>query len=279
MRLAGIHIEAKDTDQARGNLKRALGIKPDLLAAQRALIELEVASQRPDEALAIARTVRSQRPSNDTGFLLEGAVEASRKNFSSAIEVYRAGLKDAPSTEMAVKLHATLNAADKPSEAEKFAASWLKQHSKDSGFLWYLGEISLAQRKYQAAEEYFQRVDQLTPDNALVLNNLAWVMAQLNKPGAVGYAQKANSLLPDKPTLLDTLAFALASEKQFAKAIEVEKKALALAPEAHGLRLSLAKIYIQAGDKVAARAELDRLSKLDENFSGKLEVSRLLATL
>ena len=279
MQLARIYSEEKNVDQTRTSLKRALGIKPDLLIAQRALIALELSSQRPDEALAVARTVRSQRPSNDAGFLLEGAVEVSRKNFATAIDVYRAGLRQTSSTEIASQLHATLNAAGKSSEAEKFAVSWTKEHPKDSGFVWYLGGLSLAQHNYTAAEEYFRRVDQLTPDNALVLNNLAWLMAQLNKPGAVAYAQKADALLPNKPVILDTLAFALVSEKQVAKAIEVQKRALALAPDAYGMRLSLAKMYIQAGDKAAARAELDKLSKLDEKFAGQAEVIRLLATL
>jgi len=144
----------------------------------------------------------------------------------------------------------------------------------------YLGELSMAQRNHQAAEGYFRRVHQLFPDNVLALNNLAWVLAQLNKPGAVDYAQKANALAPDKPMLLDTLAIALVSEKQLTKAIEVEKKAVKLAPETFGLRLTLAKMYIQAGDKPSARAELDALKKLDEKFaSGQAEVNRLLKTL
>ena len=79
--------------------------------------------------------------------------------------------------------------------------------------------------------------------------------------------------------LLDTLAHALASEKQFDKAIETEKRALALAPDAHDIRLALAKLYIRSGDKAAARAELDRLAKLEDKFAAQPEVGRLLQTL
>ena len=104
-------------------------------------------------------------------------------------------------------------------------------------------------------------------------------MVKLGKPGAVAYAEKANALSPDKAVILDTLAFALASEKQLAKAIEVEKKALALAPDGHDMRLSLARFYIQAGDKASARAQLDTLAKLEGKFPSQAEVSRLLATL
>ena len=279
MRLAAVHAEANDTDKARDYLRRALGMRPDLLAAQRALIGIELAAKRPEEALTVARTVRRQRPAESVGYLLEGGVEASRKNFQAAVEAYRAGVKAAPSPELALVLHAAYGPAGQPAEADRFAASWLKEHPDDPRFMWHLGSVALEKRDYRVAEDYFQRVHRLQPDNVPALNNLAWVTAELGKPGAVAYAEKANALMPDKPVLLDTLAHALASEKQFDKAIETEKRALVLAPDAHDLRLALAKLYIRSGDKAAARAELDRLAKLEGKFAAQQEVGRLLQTL
>ena len=280
LRLAALYNESKDADAARTNLQRALVIEPGLLAAQRALIELEVKSNHPDAAIAVARTVRKQRPADDsTGFLLEGDIETSRKNFPAAIELYRAGLKAAPSSDLAVRLYSVLHSSNKSPEAEKFAASWLKEHPKDSTFIFYLSEYALARKNYQAAEEYLRKVEQLAPGNAMVLNNLAWVLAQLEKPGAVEYAQKANALFPNSAAFLDTLASALRSEKQLVKAIETEKKALELAPDAHMFRLALSKMYIQSGDKASARAELDKLSKVEGKAVDQVEVRRLLATL
>ena len=46
--------------------------------------------------------------------------------------------------------------------------------------------------------------------NALALNNVAWLMAQQKKPGALPLAEKANKLMPDQPALMDTLAYVLA---------------------------------------------------------------------
>lgn len=227
----------------------------------------------------MARTVRRQRPAEAAGFLLEGSVEAQKKNLAAAREIFRAGLKQTASSELAVKLHAAFAVDRKPAEAAKFAASWLADHPKDGQFLSYLGDAALAQGDYQAAEGYFRRADEVSPGNASTLNNLAWAMAQLGKPGAVEVARKADALAPNTPLVMDTLAASLAAQKQFAQAIEVQKKALAIAPEAHPLRLALAKLYIQAGDKAAARAELDRLARLEGKFPAQSEVSRLLATL
>ena len=277
--LAALYNQSKDADAARANLQRALAIDPNLLAAQRALIELEMRNNHPDAAIAVVKTVRKQRPADPIGVLLEGDIETSRKNFPAAIELYRAGLKMGAIPDLAIRLHSVLHSSNRSPEAEKFSASWLKEHPKDPAFLFYLSEYTLARRDYQGAEEYLRKTEQLTPGNAVVMNNLAWVLVQLEKPGAVEYAQKANTLFPNSPAFLDTLAAALHSEKQLAKAIETEKKALELAPDAHTFRLSLIKMYIQSGDKASARAELDKLSKVEGKAVDQAEVRRLLATL
>ena len=46
-----------------------------------------------------------------------------------------------------------------------------------------------------------------------------------------------------------------------------------------GLRLNLAKIYIKAGDKARAKAELETLAKLGEKFPAQPEVAALLKSL
>ena len=80
---------------------------------------------------------------------------------------------------------------------------------------------------------------------------------------------------------MDTLALALASEKQFEKALDIQKQALALAvpPADQIMRLNLAKLYLQAGNKAAARTELEALAKLGSSFSAQPEVSRLLKSI
>jgi predicted Zn-dependent protease len=113
----------------------------------------------------------------------------------------------------------------------------------------------------------------------IALNNLAWVTGELGKDGAVDYAERAVKLAPNQPAILDTLAMLLAEKRDFARAIELEKKALELQPENTGLRLKLAKIYLKAGDKARAKSELEALAKGGEKLSVHAEVMELLKTL
>ena len=114
-------------------------------------------------------------------------------------------------------------------------------------------------------------------NSTIALNNVAWLMAKANKPGAVAYAQKANELQPNQPTLMDTYALALAADKQLDKALELQKKALALAPDNPALKLGLARLYVQAGQKAQARELLEPLSQLGDKFREQAEVKSLLA--
>jgi putative PEP-CTERM system TPR-repeat lipoprotein len=279
LRQADAYLLSGDADAAEQSIRRALGITPDLLAAQQMLVGIELKAGRPDDALQVARAVQKQRPTAIVGLMLEGTIQTSRKDYQAAADVYRAALKKLPSTEAAIRLHNVLLVAGKRADADKFEASWLADHPKDAVFLFHLGELLELQHDYKAAAARFLQVVGLQPENASGLNNLAWALAMLKQPGAVGYAEKANALVPNVPSFVNTLATALAAENQLAKAVETQKKALDLAAGDPDQRLNLARMYVQAGDKAAARTELETLAKLGDKFTGQPEVASLLKAL
>ncbi len=280
LRLADVQWASKNREGAMQSLKRALAIAPDNLQAQRAVIDAYLADNKSAEAIAVAKDIQKQRPTQDVGFLLEGGIEASLKRWDNALAVYNAGLKAAPnSTELATRVHVALTAAKQEAAADKHAAEWLKNHPRDAEFQYYLGDFALAARNLPQAELRYREVLKLQPENALALNNVAWLMATAKKPGSVALAEKANALLPNRPVIMDTLALALAAEGQATKGVEVMKKAMALENTNPQLRFNLAKLLIQAGDKAGAKTELTTLSQLGTKFPRQGEVTELLKTL
>jgi len=111
------------------------------------------------------------------------------------------------------------------------------------------------------------------------MNNLAWLLNQMKKPGGLQYAEKANTLIPNQPVFMDTLAEIYASEGKVDKALELQKRAVSLKSTGPEQRLNLAKLYISAGNKAAAREELMKLSDLGYQFDQQAEVARLLGSL
>ncbi len=258
------------------SLRHALEIKPDLLAAQRVLVDMLDAQQRYDDALSIARTVQKQRPREGAGYQLEASVEIARAHWPSAIAALRAGLQKAPSPDVAIRLHQTYLNADRKPEAQAFAAEWVKDNPRDPAFQFYLSDLAMAQQAWPDAEAAYRRILSIKPDDPVALNNLAWLMVKQSKPGALAFAEKAQGLAPNQPALMDTLALALAADNQIPKALDFEKKAVQRAPDSASLRLNLARLYIRAGNKAQARTELESLAKLGNKFSGQSEVAELL---
>lgn len=279
LRLAGAYLASNNKPAAEQSLRRGLALAPDDVGVQNALLELLLNARRRDEAIQIARAVQRQHAAAPAGYLMEALIEERQRNFAAAAEVYRQTLKKFPLPLIAIKLHTTLTAAKKESEAGQVANAWLNNNPKDTVFLAYIGDGAMLRGDYKTAEPIFQKMLTIEPANAAALNNIAWIMTTLGKPGAVSYAERAVALHPEQAGLQDTLASALAADKQVARAIEIQTRALALAPGDNVLRLNMARLHMQAGDKTAARTELQELAKLGGKFPAQAEVERLLKSL
>ena len=276
LRMAEINLAAKAKDEAMQNLRKALELKPDLLAAQRGLIMLHLDAKNIAEAQKLVREVKQQRPKEPVGFIFEGDIAAINKDWPGALSAYRAGLKQAPSTELAVKTYSALHAAGNAVEAEKFAAGWLNDHAEDAGFRLALAERATARKEYSVAIKHYQAVAQKQPNNPVILNNMAWVLGQLKDGRALDYAEKANKLAPNNPSIMETLGSLLSEKGDSGRALELLKKASELAPQSGTLKLSLARAQAKAGKKAEARALLDELAKLGDKFPAQAEVAALL---
>jgi putative PEP-CTERM system TPR-repeat lipoprotein len=279
LRLADAYVAAKDLPAAAQSLRRALELSPRLLAAQRGLVQVALADKRPGDALAMARTVQKERPTEAIGWLLETDVHASQRDFDPAIASMRVALERGKTTDHAMRLHAMYAIAGRNADADRFATAWTREHPKDALFAFHLGSMAMDKKDYASAEARYRQVLAIVPDNALALNNVAWLMVQQGKPGAVPLAEKAQKLLPDQASVMDTLASALAAENQMPAAIEWQRKAVLKAPNNPTLQLNLAKLLIKSGDKLTARGQLEQLGKLGDKFAAQAEVTQLLNSL
>ena len=204
------------------------------------------------EAIAVAEAARQQA---------EQELKAAEAEAKAAIEAANAA------------------APDKKAEADKFASDWQKDNPKDAAMPFYLGDRATAASDFALAEKSYQQALKLQPNNPVLYNNLAWIIGRLGKEGALAFAEKANSLSPNQPAFMDTWAMLLSEKGEAARALELQKKVVALQPDAAMFKLNLAKIQIKAGDKTAAKATLDEIARLGSKYGGQAEVEKLLKQL
>jgi tetratricopeptide (TPR) repeat protein len=108
-------------------------------------------------------------------------------------------------------------------EAIKVAASAAALLSEDA-FLWqHLGDLNLKYRNYHGAVVAFKQSLKWNPDNAVVLNNLAYTLIETGQdlPQALEMARMSVEKLPNLVFNLDTLAWALHKNGQNSEALEI----------------------------------------------------------
>jgi putative PEP-CTERM system TPR-repeat lipoprotein len=280
VRLADVYRTVGKREAAESSLRKALEIEPNLAEAQAALVDLMLSAKRTKEVLDMASTLQQRRPQAIDGYALEAMVHLRNQQKDAAIATYRRALAVPDGAPDAARLlYTALIATERDAEAAKLAQDWLKRHPDDIAMEFQVASAALTRNRLEEAETRLRRVVSARPTNPLGLNNLAWVLVQRGKPGAVEYAKRAVELQPTNAAIVDTLGLALAADKQFEAALATQKKAIELAPNSRGLKLNLARIAMQSGDKALAKSELQALEKLGTTFPQHAEVKRLLSTL
>jgi cellulose synthase operon protein C len=279
MRLVQAHLARRDNPAAIGQLQKALAMKPNYVPAHSLLVSLLARAGKTDEALAQAKSLQTQVPNEATGWTLEGDLLAARANRAPAVAAYRASLKKQSSSETAAKLHRALLSAGQTAEAAKFEATWLETNKLDPVFLLYLGDLAMAQPDFDRAEGLYRKVLAATPNNALALNNLAWLLHKAGKPAALETAEKALAAAPNSAAVLDTVAEIHAAAGRIDKALSLQKRAVEVEPDQPQHRLHYARYLVQNGQKAEARAELQRLSQSGKGMAQQEEVQKLLSQL
>ena len=278
--LADVQRSLKNNAAAEQALRRALGIAPDALDAQQRLIALLLEGGKRDDALKVARDAQARQPQRAAGYLLEGEVHGTSAKWAEAASAYRKALDNGGGGQAAVRLHAALLRAERKADADRMAADWLARNGSDLVMRGYLAERALADKRYPDAMALFSRMHEMAPQNALILNNLAWTAKELKDPKALEYGEQALRLAPENPAIIDTVGMIQIERGEFDAGITNLKRAVALGPDLLPLQLNLAKALAKAGRGPEARTQLDALlPRLKEGTPLQKEALALQKTL
>jgi putative PEP-CTERM system TPR-repeat lipoprotein len=278
MRLAETEVALKDYSAGIATLRQAIAAEPEQSRALVALAKTFVISGHPEDAIDEARKLQKSRPNRALGYALEGEVLAAQAKWPQAAAAYRDAITREPLPMLAVRRYEALQKTA-PTDASAFAAQWGKDHPKDITLVAYLAQQSLARKDYRSAIVHYQAAVKIDPDNPLLLNNLAWVLAETGDPKAREYAATAYRQAPFNPNVIDTLGWAEVQSGDAQKGVELLRSASNLAPGNADIRLHLAKGLIKTGDKAGAKKALEPFSQLDKASPVRVEAEKLLSGL
>ncbi len=138
---------------------------------------------------------------------------------------------------------------------ERWIDAGLKDRPRSADLLLSLADLRDAEGKYDEAIALYRKVLEVRPDDAVALNNLAWLLAlHANQPAeALGLLERAFAVVGPAPQLLDTRAVIRARAGRPQEALQDLEDAVAQSPD--GLRyFHLTQVRFTLKDRDGARA-------------------------
>lgn len=275
--LAQLQLESRNFSAARRSLAKAVAIRPDYYEALYALAMLEMGAKKHEDALKIAHDAQGRAPRSPSGLIVEGDIYMQLQKFKESAQAYEKALALADNGPLQIKLHQALRRGGQAQAADQRLLQWLKAHPRDIGTRYYLGEVYMQARNTRQAIDLFKSVVELAPQNAMAMNNLAWLYDQERNSLALPTAEKAYKLSPNSSVVQDTLGWILLREGQTARSLDLLRQAAT--SKDPGIRFHYAAALAKSGDKEQARRLLKQLLATNRDFPEIKEAEALLKQL
>jgi tetratricopeptide (TPR) repeat protein len=288
VQMGNLRLLQKKYSEAETFYRLALDHDAGSADALRGLMNTYTVQRQPDKALAAIKTQIAKVP-NNSGFydLLGTVLYDSKKDLNGAQAAFEKSIELDPNNfEALLKLGRVQ--VDKGSTDQAIATY---QHSlqgttRDATFYVLCGQLYESKQDWENAKLMYQKALGIAPDNPVASNNLAYVIMQTggNMDVALSLAQTAHRGMPDSPNAADTLGWVYYQKGAYKSAIDLFQEALKLGvrskmPENPTVHYHLGLAYGKDNQPMLARQHLERVLKLDPNYSRAAEVRKALAQL
>lgn len=279
LNIARGYLAADRTVEARGSLEKALQQQPDWTSAKILLALVELRQGKPAAALRLVDQMRRANPDDVSIMVLEAEIYYYQADYRNAAAAFnRAVANGAGRRSMLREFAAQVNG--KMADPEDVLVRWLDSNSNDTIARTTLAQYYLFIRDGDKAVREYETVLVTHPDNAPVLNNLAWQYQQLgNLDKALEAANKAFTIDGESGAIADTLGWIYRDLGQMDKSRELLSDATRMAPDNGEIRFHFAAVLAETGDKQEARRLLEELIERDARFPSRRLAEELLGRL
>ncbi|MEL7450578.1 MAG: XrtA/PEP-CTERM system TPR-repeat protein PrsT [Pseudomonadota bacterium] len=280
--LARAQVALGDEDEARKSLEAVLERQPGHLRATTALVTLESRAGNTGRALSLVQLLKNDYPGSGAPFVLEGDVQLAANNPEVADAAYTRAWEIGASRALATKLFEARRRSGADGAIDPLS-SWVTDNPDD-----FSGRMILAQSYQRVGEdsnaiEQYEVIVESQPQNAVALNNLAWLYAQDGSPGqrakAIDAAEKAHAAMPDTGPISDTLGWLLVQDGQLDRGLELLQQAAAQAAGDRDIQYHLASALHQSGKSEQARRILAEILADTTEFGSRTDALALLEQL
>jgi predicted Zn-dependent protease len=208
-----------------------------------------------------------------------GDTQLKSKAPADAAATYRKAFDKSHTTLPVQRLFTALGASGHAAEAEATLKDWTAKNPSDLQSRLLLTSYYIDAGKHADAIHEAESINAASPDNPIVLNNLAWLYGEQKDPKAIVFAQKAYALAPKSPDVTDTFGWLQVNSGDATKGAELLGKAHALAPGRPDISYRYAVALQKKGDPAKAKAILQNALTTTVSFTERKQAEALLKQL
>jgi predicted Zn-dependent protease len=237
-------------------LREGLKLSPGNLGIMNTLVYVEQRSAGIIAALALADELRRDPANMPAASVIKGDTYMGARRFGDAAAAFSAELKTNPSTALALRTAGAFASGGGQEQAAQQLRAWLAQHPDDLDITQMLASLDISAGRRQDAEQRLDALLQKRPNDAVALNNLAWVYQAKGDPRALNLAQRAHLLAPSSETS-DTLGWIMTKQGRAEAALPLLQAAAQQRPEDRVIKFHLATALNAVGKRDEAARTLE----------------------
>jgi len=259
-RLAGRRDKAMETFE---RMKKVVG--KDRPRADQLVVDTLINEGKYKEALAAATDAAGRFP-DERSFKLYRAQAAGRLgDMTSADSTLKSMLKSSPEDADVYLFWSSVQLeANQVKEAEESARKAASLDPNDIGPLVTLASVQDREKKYKESEASLRKALEIDPDNATVLNNLGYFLADRNERlgDAEALIRRAVNIEPTNGSFLDSLGWLLYRQGKLAEAQKYLEQAVIYQQRSATIHDHLGDLYKKQGQMEKARAKWEDALRL-----------------
>jgi len=273
-------LSAGDLYGARIALDRAIDLDPSFVEAKAALAGLEMQDGHGEQALRIAQGLQADFPDKGVGYQIEGIYRLSQDDNAAAVSALEKGLATEKNRALVLLLAQAHLRAGQGARAIEVLEAWRAEHSDDEQAMRVLAMAYQSEGRMGDAIGVYEKLLQSRPEDAVVLNNLAWFYFESGDPRALETAKKAYDIAPEKPEVADTYGWVLLEQGgQVHDALSILQQAFVAFPTHKEIGYHVAVALARAERKDEAIKVLRGLLRDGEEFPLAADAKALLEGL
>jgi len=208
-RISQVQMSLQDVEGAATSLRYAVNLDPKIVPAQAALARLTYDLDGFEAAMKMVEALQEKFPGSPAADTVRGDVLMRHKQFGQAIAAYDAAFSKSRTSKQAQRLfRARWSSGDRTAAVDGLDA-WIKTNPKDLRTRRVLALAHLKVGNTDLAINHHEALAEMSPQDVVILNNLASLYHRRGDKRAYDYAKRAYDLAPNQPQTIDTYGWML----------------------------------------------------------------------